>query len=162
MELAISPERITIRPLTEDDFGALFEERVRHLADTWFDRQKRGEVYLATVEIDGEPIARAGLDYAHQSDCAWLWAIYVRSEWRSKGIGSYLMTHIEDVTRQHGYDQLFLGVAKDNPRAQELYEHLGFATYSAGISTWSFPQDGQMVRESEEVWLMVKNLDENI
>jgi ribosomal protein S18 acetylase RimI-like enzyme len=160
MELAIPLESISIRSLTKKDFEVLFDESGRHFATTWLERQMRGEVYLATIEVDHQAVGRAGLDFTHQPDYAWLWAAYIRPMWRSKGIGSYLLAHIEEITRIAGYDQLHLGVAKDNARAQELYKRLGWSTYAGGVSRWSYPENGKIVRESEEIWLMIKDLEQ--
>lgn len=50
----------------------------------------------------------------------------VRPELRGQGIGERLIQHLLDQGRAAGYRQTGLDVAASNPRAQKLYEALGF------------------------------------
>jgi len=58
-----------------------------------------------------------------------IWGVYVRSESRSKGVGSALMKEIVRRAREiHGLEQITL-VASANLPAQRLYKALGFESY---------------------------------
>ncbi|MCV6624663.1 MAG: GNAT family N-acetyltransferase [Cellvibrionaceae bacterium] len=50
----------------------------------------------------------------------------VAPEAQGLGLGSRLISHAENIAREHGYAGLALDVAMDNPSAQRLYERLGF------------------------------------
>ncbi len=54
-------------------------------------------------------------------------AVAVWEGHRGEGIGSRLMTAIEDAARGAGFAQISLSVDTDNP-ARKLYERLGYAT----------------------------------
>lgn len=54
-------------------------------------------------------------------------AVAVWDGYRGEGIGSRLMTAIEDAARDAGFAQISLSVDADNP-ARRLYERLGYAT----------------------------------
>ena len=58
-----------------------------------------------------------------------IWGVYVRPEWRGKGIGSALMKEIIRRAREmEGLEQITL-VASANLPAQRLYTALGFESY---------------------------------
>ena len=50
----------------------------------------------------------------------------VREDMRGKGIGTALLTHQIELARSQGFRRCILDVAVTNPRAQALYERLGF------------------------------------
>lgn len=52
--------------------------------------------------------------------------IGVATEWRSRGIGSRIVSHLIDCGRELGRHTAALDVSVENPRAQALYERLGF------------------------------------
>lgn len=52
----------------------------------------------------------------------------VHPDWRSRGLGSRLITALSHEARLHGYPALRLDVAEQNTRARALYERLGFHT----------------------------------
>ncbi|HSC85011.1 MAG TPA: N-acetyltransferase [Pseudomonas sp.] len=58
----------------------------------------------------------------------------VRPELRGQGIGERLIQHLLEQGRAAGYRQTGLDVAASNPRAQKLYERLGFTVQVERIS----------------------------
>lgn len=52
--------------------------------------------------------------------------LVVAADYRSKGVGSLLIQHLSEVGRRRGLSGLQLSVVDTNPRAQQLYERLGF------------------------------------
>jgi ribosomal protein S18 acetylase RimI-like enzyme len=59
-----------------------------------------------------------------------LWGMYVKPEWRGKGIGQVLLSEIvERAKAMPGVEQVMLGVAAENTPARRLYESLGFQSY---------------------------------
>jgi ribosomal protein S18 acetylase RimI-like enzyme len=53
--------------------------------------------------------------------------VYVEPDARGQGIATALMAEAERISRRRGYTELGLSVAANNQRAQQLYQHLGFA-----------------------------------
>lgn len=52
--------------------------------------------------------------------------ICVSSEFRSKGIGSFLINELFDIGKKENKSKILLEVVNTNPRAKSLYEKLGF------------------------------------
>jgi GNAT superfamily N-acetyltransferase len=51
---------------------------------------------------------------------------------RSTGVGRRLLERVESVARQRGCCKITLEVLAGNPRAQRLYQHVGFQNIEAG------------------------------
>ena len=51
----------------------------------------------------------------------WITALYVKNEFRKRGIGKALVEHAKKITKEHGYDTLYL----DTAQARGYYERLG-------------------------------------
>jgi len=61
---------------------------------------------------------------------AMIWGVYVKPEWRRKGIGRVLLTEIlERAKAIPGIEQIMLTVAVEQIAAKKLYESLGFEVY---------------------------------
>ncbi len=59
-----------------------------------------------------------------------IWGVYVRQEWRGKGVGRALMSELLRLAcAQHGLEQVNLGVGTDQLAAKRLYASLGFEVY---------------------------------
>jgi ribosomal protein S18 acetylase RimI-like enzyme len=57
---------------------------------------------------------------------AFLDELYLRENYRGRGIGTRIIQHTLDVCQTHGVKALHLEVMAQNTRAQELYRRLGF------------------------------------
>lgn len=149
-----------IRPLQESDLDQLFNEHSRQFGEEWLARQERGEVYLAIAELDGRPVGRCALDFiSHQEEAAaHLWAANVSEQFRSQGIGRALFARQEEVALAHGFEVIRLEVAKDNPRARELYERIGYQQVGEEIGRWSYRQGNEMVEVTQDCFVMRKQL----
>lgn len=83
------------------------------------------------AEADGTVVGavwtRIMHDYGHVDDHTPSLAIALHPNYRSRGIGTALMTRMLEWLRQCGYQQVSLSVQKDN-RAVQLYQRLGFTT----------------------------------
>lgn len=56
--------------------------------------------------------------------------IAVLSEYRGQGLGTALMKHLFEALKNDGIKQVSLSVDRENVRAIQLYERLGFKNYS--------------------------------
>ena len=159
--MAVSaPPRLQIRPLEPADLQVLFTHANRHWGARWLERQAADEVHVAVAVVDGLPVGRVGLDLVRRApDASFVWAAHVEHDWQSRGVGTALMRRLEEVTRERGLRAIELYVGKDNPRAQALYERLGYRVVGETTTRWSYRDErGQEVVESEDVWWMRKRL----
>lgn len=152
---------LSFRPLALPDLELVFNRHNRAFGREWLRRQALGEVYVAVACLDGLPVGRAGLDFVRvrRPETAYLWAAHVEPRYQSQGIGTALLIHLEQVARERGLLAVTLAVAKDNPRAQTLYERLGYAVFGDKVLSWAYLDDaGQKVVVEEDSWLLLKPL----
>jgi ribosomal protein S18 acetylase RimI-like enzyme len=70
-------------------------------------------------------MARGSVDHGEPSS-AFLTAVFVAPEWRTRGLGRAVSAAAVDWARQRGLDSIRLHVADWNDPARRLYESLGF------------------------------------
>lgn len=160
LKAPIEAERVTFRRLARSDLGRIFSRLACQKGVEWLAAQKRGHVHVAVVEVDGAPVARAGLDLVKKANegVAILWAAHVEPAWQSRGLGSLLFDHLEDVARARGFSVIELGVGKENPRAHALYERLGYTVCGEQVERWSYRDGDAEIPVVEDCWLMRKRL----
>jgi ribosomal protein S18 acetylase RimI-like enzyme len=117
---------------------------------------------LAPIGIIGQLFIQLNCDRPELADGkykAYMYAFRIRDLYRGYGLGTLLMHKIEEDLRWRGFKILTLNVAKDNPRAQKLYTHLGFNVTSDEPGIWSYPDDkGVWQQVHEPAWRMEKKL----
>lgn len=108
-----------------------------------FGKSKHDIALVADIngKIVGAVWVRIMNDYGHIDDKTPSFAISVYKEYRSKGIGTALMSEMLAILKKRGYKQASLSVQKKN-FAAEMYRKLGF----------------KIIDENEEEYLMVKKL----
>ena len=151
---------LVIRPLHTTDLDILFNEISRQNGQQWLERQQRSEFYVAVAEMDGIPVARLGMDfvsYAGQG-AAYLFSAHVELDYQSRGIGTALFLHMEPIARERGFAALDVQVNRDNPRAQRLYELLGYVVVGPVVGRWSYRDGDRVVEIVEDNWLMRKSI----
>jgi len=87
----------------------------------------------------------------HPGTCE-LYAIYVRPERISSGVGHALMAELTGRARAAGFEEMLLWVLKDNARARRFYERAGFAPDG---TEEPFEADGELVPEVRYVRRLV-------
>lgn len=75
---------------------------------------------------------------AHINDLVELQRVYVDPGYHSNGVGSSLIAKLEDMAREQGFKHIWLGAWTENPRAQKLYEKIGFRV----VGSHGFPIGG--------------------
>lgn len=107
-------------------------------------KSERHPVFVA--EQNGEVVAWASLNvfnarrcYDHVAD----FSIYVAREWRGRGLGRTLLSHLIDEARAIGFHKLVLAALPSNTTGVALYERAGFRT--VGIYREQGRLDGRWV-----------------
>ena len=133
---------LTIRDLRDDDLPA-WPGSPRHVASLarQFDRTRAGTMdYLVACLPSGASVGKCGIDYETRPGAGTMTQLDVRGELQSCGIGTALIRASEDWIRARGLCTAEIAVEVDNPRAQALYERLGYVAYGSEPASWE--QDG--------------------
>ncbi len=164
-------QRILIRHLRQDDLPDLeWDGEYTHFRTIYADAYQRtetGNLIAWVIELPGEGVIGQAfvqlicerLELANGLDRAYIYGIRVKPHYRSLGIGSLLLNKIEADLHQRGKLVVTLNVAKDNPRAQVLYERLGYQVVAHEPGIWSYPDDkGIWHQVIQPAWRMEKVL----
>lgn len=164
-------DQLIIRPVTEADLPKLeWEGEYTHFRRVFadaFQRMCRGFSILWVAELpDIGLIAQVFIQFtcdrpelADGFERAYLYSFRVRDAYRSKGVGSYLMDVVEADLRKRGFQYVTLNVARDNPRAQQLYLRRGYHVTAPEPGIWSYPdENGVWHQVKEPAWRMEKEI----
>lgn len=100
----------------------------RHFADA-FDEMMRSEDYISGLifELDGQVAGYALLCRTYTQEAGgvavWVDELYVRPEFRGRGLGKSLFTALPEIAPAARYR---LEIEPDNARAEKLYRQMGF------------------------------------
>ncbi|MBL0319899.1 MAG: GNAT family N-acetyltransferase [Alphaproteobacteria bacterium] len=121
--------RLEAVKLNPESFGESFEN-VQKQDEAWFhDSLKRGTMFA--YETDGEMVGLVGtfpMQPGNLKHRAVLFGLYVKPEYRSKGIASTLVEHVIGYVKPT-HEQIHLTVATNNEAATALYKKHGFIVY---------------------------------
>lgn len=140
------PDGLELRPMTDDLTRQLWDADVEAFQDHWggFDgsperleewkRDPKWDPSLFVVAWDGDEIAGGVINEINATENAafnrrrgWLASVFVRRQWRRRGLGRALVAESLRVFRDRGMTSAGLGVDADNPTgALRLYEEAGF------------------------------------
>lgn len=159
-----------IREAIEEDLPFLLSESdavyMQFLFQSAFQGAQRGEQFMWVVECEGIIIGQVFVQYssmrpqlANGIDRAYFYSFRVAPDYRNQGVGSMLLSTMENDLRMRGFTMVTLTVAKTNDRAIQLYTRLGYRIAGSetvhhnvknGKNRWN--------REKEEAWRMEKRL----
>lgn len=162
---------LIIRKVRETDLPALEWDgkytKFRRMYASLYRDALLGRVLMWMIETqDGEMVGQAfvvlksrELSAADGERRAYLFAFRVKSQYRNKGVGTYLMTFIQDDLRQRDYKFVTLNVAKDNADAMRLYRRLGYKVIGSRPGKWSYTDhEGKTHQVNEPAWRMLKRI----
>jgi len=164
-------EEILIRPIREADLPALeWEGEYQHFRKLYaehFEASRAGTTLIYVAETSaGVMVGQVFiLLYSRNKEVAdglhraYLFSFRIKPAYRNMGLGSYMLSYVENILLLRGYTSVRLNVAQDNTKARALYERRGYEVigYSSGV--WQF-QDDQGVWQTmrEPAWKMSKHL----
>ena len=126
-------------------FGSTLEAEEKLSDDEWIKRLERPDT--ATFVAVEEDASDAGLIVAAPyDDQAGLYAMWVASSARRRGVGAMLVNSVIEWSRSRGFNNLLLDVSDTNEAAIALYSRMGFQ--STG-KTGTLPEPRQYVLEHQ-------------
>jgi ribosomal protein S18 acetylase RimI-like enzyme len=162
---------VIVRTATEEDLpGMEWDGEYRHFRRVYaeaYQRMVRGYTILWVADLPdtgliGQVFIQLICDrpeLADGSERAYLYSFRVRTPFRGQGLGTLMMDVVEDDLRQRGFQYVTLNVARDNPRAQQLYQRRGYHIVATEPGIWSYPDDKGIWHQVEEpAWRMEKVL----
>jgi ribosomal protein S18 acetylase RimI-like enzyme len=164
-------ENLLIRTATHRDLPALeWGNELKHFrrlfADA-YDRSTKGEAFIWIAELlDRGVIGQLIVSFtssrpelADGSTRAYIYGVRVQSEYRNQGVGTRLMLTTETDLSQRGFLYATLNVGRQNPKAQRLYERLGYRVVDTEPGHWSYLDENGIRRDVyEPAWRMEKRL----
>lgn len=112
----------------------------RACLDRMWDDPRYGRVFLASA---GEPVGYGILAFGFSLEYggvdAFVDELYVRSDWRGRGIGTALLGAMEAACREAGVTALHLEVDHGNAGGRRLYRRRGFVDHERHLMTKRLP-----------------------
>lgn len=145
---------VTVRDIQESDLPKLawsgsrlhVEQMAEHV------RSADGAVdYIAAFLPSGEAVGKGQIDYVKRTSAAEIGSLAVHGLVQSHGIGSLLIEVAEQRIRSKGLHSAIVGVEDDNPRAQMLYERLGYHVCGSEADSWDEVTADGTIRKHEAI-----------
>ncbi|MEX2081343.1 MAG: GNAT family N-acetyltransferase [Dehalococcoidia bacterium] len=127
---AESPDTVAARELIgelEDALGALYPAESRHGYSV--DKLIREGVHFFVLRVGEAPAACGGIQF--YPGFAELKRMYVRPDWRGRGLGRAVLEHLEAHARSEGCRLVRLETGVHQAEGIRLYERSGFAGIGA-------------------------------
>jgi ribosomal protein S18 acetylase RimI-like enzyme len=168
-------QQVSIRTATRSDLPSLeWDGELRHFRRLFADAYKRVEQGEAVIWITELP--EAGLigqlflslhsgrpELSDGVTRGYIYGVRVRPEYRNRGIGTQLMLAAETELIERGFSYATLNVGQENPKAQRLYERLGYRIVAPEAGRWSYEDENGLRREIHEpAWRMEKYIARSV
>jgi ribosomal protein S18 acetylase RimI-like enzyme len=164
-------EGILVRPIRESDLPAMeWDGEYTHFRQLYADHFAASRlgttlIYIAET-LEGKMIGQVFIQlYSRNSDVAdgrhraYLFSFRIKPEYRSQGIGSFMLQFVEDQLLLRGFDSIRLNVARANVRARKLYERLDYRVIGSDPGLWRYQDHlGEWHTVHEPAWKMLKKL----
>lgn len=132
----LSTEKFTIEPLKQEEYDKcqnIWDMKSQPLAQKWKAEIACGNRLVFVYKINGEFIGEGALvldtgdsDYTISGKRVYASRLIVKKEYRNCGIGSRILTFLIDKAKSMGFDEITIGVDKENKAALHLYGKFGF------------------------------------
>lgn len=160
---------IEVRPIIQADLTPLSEAMTPGMSRAYdrmerrFQGTKSGHQEMFVAVLDGTPVGSVcvgGSKATRYPGALHLYALDVGVRFQNSGIGTALITAIEEEARRRGLNRVNLEVGEANHDARRLYERLGYAV--CGEPEWDswtvYRENGTEFEEGEMCAPMVKEL----
>jgi ribosomal protein S18 acetylase RimI-like enzyme len=166
----VDVQKVVIRPIRETELPALEWEgaymRFRKVFQQTYDDVVRGQRIMLVALIEAKIVGQVFIQlssterrYADGYSRGYLYSLRVRPEWQVRGIGTRLVKAAEASLRARGFTTAVIAAGKENPRARQLYERLGYRTFADDPGVWYFQDvNGAQQSVNEPCWVMQKTL----
>jgi len=119
------------RRIALDDARRSSEEQIAELLPDG--RETPNHLFFVLLDdASGEQVGYLWCHLEPGKKWAFIYDIFIHELYRGQGYGSSALTQLEQLLRARGIERLALHVFGDNPRAQSLYQKLGY--WITGIS----------------------------
>ncbi len=125
-----------IEPLKLEDYhkcSNIWDMSGQPDADKWLEEIKIGNRLVYIYKINGEFIGEGALvldtsapDYTIPGKRVYVSRMIVKKEYRNRGIGSKILTFLIEKAKEMNFEEMTIGVDKDNVNALHLYRKHGF------------------------------------
>lgn len=140
-----------VREFYEDDHHLFDEQIVRSGLAEFLSSEKLGRLWI--IQADAQAVGYIALMFGyrlgHGYD-AFVDEIYVRSPYRSRGIGRQALAFAEETCRNLGVRAIYLEVERENSKARALYTAVGYVDNGHYLMTcWLGPSQTQSTLAGE-------------
>lgn len=129
MDFAEAITRFQVNMALESEGLTLDHERTLNGVKAVLQDESKGRYVLAIV--DGKPVGSLMLtrEWSDWNCCWYLWiqSVYVSPDYRQKGVYRAMYNEVLHLAKSEGVTQVRLYVAKDNEKAQKVYQKLGMS-----------------------------------
>lgn len=133
--------QLKVRELTHDDLPTMaWSGSAGHMdhVSREIDRSADGLAdYLAICASTNVPIAKGGISYRHGGGTGEIHQLAVHPALQSCGIGTLLISALEQRSLRRGVHRTELAVETDNARARALYDRLGYVEFATEPASWT-------------------------
>lgn len=138
MEMRIFNKRnkYTIELLDIKDYhkcSDIWNMKTQPLTEKWREEIASGNRQVFVYKVNGKFIGEGALvfdtgdpDYTIPDKRVYVSRMIVKKEYRGQGIGSEILTFLIEKAKEMGFDEMTIGVDKDNTAALHLYRKFGF------------------------------------
>lgn len=133
-------------------FGADYDQTAAQPESYWAERIAAGyadnnlRTFVAATERELVGMLTVGREQLPKMrHGATIWGVYVRAEWRGRGLGARLVTRAVEWARAEGAQVVKLAVVTTNTAAIRCYARCGFSVY--GVEPRVLLEDGVMYDE---------------
>lgn len=166
------PAEVGIRVATRSDLTALeWGGELKHFRRLFADAYERAELGEAIIWIAELPkvgvigqlfmsLRSSRPELSDGNTRGYIYGVRVRPTYRNRGIGTQLLHAAETELIRRGFHYVTLNVGRDNPKAQRLYERLGYRVVAPEEGRWSYEDEKGLRRDVyEPAWRMEKALN---
>jgi ribosomal protein S18 acetylase RimI-like enzyme len=123
---------------------------------------------MLVADVQGYPVGQVfvqfssgDLAFADGHTRGYLYSLRVIEALQGIGLGTRLIQAAESALRARRFTWAVIAAARDNPRALQLYQRLGYQIFTEDPGRWDFiDHEGKLRTVVEPCWVLEKRLDD--